>query len=181
MVRERPRSHWNICQPSACIIFSNADMIAAGLSPFAPETQAVTAGRLFLKEIEARITAAEDFAFETTLSGRGYLRLIERLQADGWRVELHYLALPEVSLSKARVAERVAHGGHNIPEADIDRRFPRSLHNLLHSYRMAVDTCICRMSGTHEVSLIFEQSGASITLFDQAAYEYLERQADADR
>lgn len=161
--------------------FLNADMIAAGLSPFAPETQAVTAGRLFLKEIEARITAAEDFAFETTLAGRGYLRLVERLQADGWRVELHYLALPEVSLSKARVAERVAHGGHNIPEADIDRRFPRSLHNLLHSYRMAVDTCICRMSGTHEVSLVFEQSGASITLFDQAAYEYLERQADADR
>jgi predicted ABC-type ATPase len=161
--------------------FLNADMIASGLSPFAPETQAAAAGRLFLKEIEARIAAREDFAFETTLAGRGYLRLIERLQAEGWTVELHYLALPEVGLSKARVAERVAHGGHNIPEADIDRRFPRSLHNLLHSYRMTVDTCICRMSGASHISLIFEQSGANITIFDQAAYEYLERQADAGR
>ncbi len=68
-----------------------------------------------------------------------------------------------------------------IPESDVDRRFPRSLHNLLHSYRMIVDTCICRMSGTRNVPLIFEQFGVNITILDQAAYEYLERQAGADR
>ncbi|MEI9906311.1 MAG: hypothetical protein WDN06_22185 [Asticcacaulis sp.] len=68
-------------------------MIAAGLSPFAPETVAVEAGRLFLREIETRIVAEEDFAFETTLAGRGYLKLIERLQSQGWTVELHYLGL----------------------------------------------------------------------------------------
>ena len=161
--------------------FLNADMIASGLSPAAPESQAVAAGRLFLKEIEARISVREDFAFETTLAGRGYLKLIARLRASGWSVELHYLAVPDVSLSKARVAERVAHGGHNIPESDIERRFPRSLHNLLHSYRMAVNTCFCRMSGRHDIYLVFEQSGVNITIFDQAAYEHLERQADAGR
>ena len=61
------------------------------------------------------IQRCEDFAFETTLSGRGYLRLIGDLQANGWQVNLIYLALSNVALSKQHVAERVAHGGHNIP------------------------------------------------------------------
>lgn len=77
-----------------------------------------------------RIAAHEDFAFETTLAGRTYLRLVERLRTEGWRVELIYLALPSVEMSKLRVAERVAHGGHNIPVTDIERRFPRSLSHL---------------------------------------------------
>jgi predicted ABC-type ATPase len=90
--------------------FVNADLIAAGLSPLAPEQQLFTASRLFLQQIEQHITAARDFAFETTLSGRGYLRLVQRLRSAGWRVELFYLALPNVELSQQRVAERVAHG-----------------------------------------------------------------------
>ncbi|MBP2159620.1 MULTISPECIES: hypothetical protein [Asticcacaulis] len=93
--------------------FLNADMIASGLSPFAPELQAATAARLFLGEMEACIAAGEDFAFETTLSGKAYLNLINRLHEQDWTVELFYLALPDVAASKARVAERVAHGGHN--------------------------------------------------------------------
>ena len=64
-------------------------------------------------------------------SGHSYLKLIRRLRSDGWRVELIYLALPNVALSRQRVAERVLHGGHNIPVVDIERRFPRSLDNLL--------------------------------------------------
>jgi len=95
--------------------FLNADMIASGLSPFAPEDQAAAAGRLFLGEIESCIALGQDFAFETTLAGRGYLKLIDRLHAAGWRVDLHYIALPGVAFSKSRVAERVRHGGHNIP------------------------------------------------------------------
>jgi len=116
---------------AGCSRFVNADLIAAGLSPLAPERELAAASRLFLREIEAHTAARQDFAFETTLAGRGYLRLIRRLRADGWRVELIYLALPSVGLSRLRVAERVRHGGHDIPVADIERRFPRSLRNLL--------------------------------------------------
>ena len=64
-------------------------------------------------EIEQHIQARRDFAFETTLAGRGYLRLIQRLRAEGWRVELLYLALPTLKMSILRVAERVTHGGHS--------------------------------------------------------------------
>jgi predicted ABC-type ATPase len=66
-----------------CKRFINADLIAAGLSPLAPELELLQASRLFLQEIEQAIAARADFAFETTLSGRSYLKLIDRLHADG--------------------------------------------------------------------------------------------------
>nr|WP_299246377.1 hypothetical protein [uncultured Halomonas sp.] len=83
----------------------------------------LAASRLFLQEIENCINVREDFAFETTLPGRGYLRLIRRLRMDSWQVKLIYLALPNVEVSKQRVAERVYHGGHDIPQQAIERRF----------------------------------------------------------
>lgn len=124
-----------------CLRFVNADLIAAGLSPLAPDRELLAASRLFLAEIEACIQQREDFAFETTLAGRSYLKLVRRLRAGGWRVELIYLALPSVEMSLLRVAERVAHGGHHIPTADIERRFSRSLSNLFERFSLTVDDC----------------------------------------
>jgi len=60
-------------QVAGCRNFVNADLIASGLSPLAPERELITASRLLLKELNAHIQAQEDFAFETTLAGRGYL------------------------------------------------------------------------------------------------------------
>jgi len=72
---------------AACPVFVNADLIAAGLAPFAPETASVQAGRVMLNELERRFAAKQSFAFETTLSGKGYLRHIQRWQAAGYRVD----------------------------------------------------------------------------------------------
>lgn len=143
---------------AGCRRFVNADLIAAGLSPLAPEQQLVTASRLFLSEIEACISANQDFAFETTLAGRSYLKLIDRLHAAGWRVELIYLALPSVEMSHMRVAERVAHGGHNIPSQDIERRFPRSLHNLLNEFAPRADQTRCFMNSGKAPEPVFQQA-----------------------
>jgi predicted ABC-type ATPase len=93
-----------------------------------------------------RIRRRESFAFETTLSGRGYLKLVQRLRQAGWRVELIYLALPSAEMSRQRVAERVAHGGHAIDDTDVARRFPRSLFNLLNDDAGAVDSTRCFMN-----------------------------------
>lgn len=162
---------------AGCTHFINADLIAAGLSPFAPEREMAAASRLFLQEIEARIDRREGFAFETTLAGRSYLRLIERLQEDGWQVELFYLALPSVEMSKLRVAERVAHGGHNIPARDIERRFPRSLHNLLHEFGPRVDRCDCFMNDGGVPVLIFEQLGQNRVILHEQHYQLLQKEA----
>lgn len=78
---------------AGCPVFVNADLIAAGLAPFASETVAIRAGRLMLQEMARHFAANESFAFETTLAGRGYLRLIERWQRAGYRVKLAFLQL----------------------------------------------------------------------------------------
>lgn len=106
-----------------CPVFVNADLIAAGLAPFAPETAAIQAGRLMLQELRRHFAARESFAFETTLSGRGYLRLIDQWQAAGYRVKLIFLQLDSAEEAIARVAQRVKQGGHDIPEPVIRRRF----------------------------------------------------------
>lgn len=144
---------------AGCRNFVNADLIAAGMSPLAPERERVTAGRLFLAEIERHIRARHDFGFETTLAGRGYLRLIRRLKATGWRVELIYLALPDVEMAKLRVAERVMDGGHDIQTPDIERRFIRSLRNLFGVYAVEVDRTLCYLNTRETPDLVFRQYG----------------------
>lgn len=153
--------------------FVNADLIAAGLSPLAPQLQLLAASRLMLAEIEGHVAAARSFAFETTLSGRGYLRLIQRLRSRGWRVELIYLALPSLELSILRVAERVAHGGHDVPEAVLRRRFPRSLQLLLNAYAPAVDHVLCNLNAGPDPAPVFSQSRAERTILDSQLYAHL--------
>jgi len=114
----------------------------------------------------------------TTLSGRSYLHLIKRLRDTGWRVELIYLALPSVEMSKLRVAERVAHGGHNIPVQDIERRFPRSLNNLFHLFSHAVDRCICFMNDGEDPVLLFEQNGENREIAHNMYYQQLLKETD---
>jgi predicted ABC-type ATPase len=119
--------------------FINADLIAAGLAPFAPETAALKAGRLMLQEIEQCARRGESFAFETTLSGLGYLRHIKAWRTQGYRVSLFFLTLPNVDTAIARVAARVRQGGHNIPEPVIRRRFTMGWRNFQSRYKQAVD------------------------------------------
>ena len=122
-----------------CPIFVNADLIAAGLSPFAPELAAIKAGRLMLEAISDHVRKGESFALETTLAGLGYARTIAKWRAQGFVVKLIFLSLPDPETAIARVAERVAQGGHAVPEAVIRRRFASGLRNFSYSYRDLVD------------------------------------------
>jgi len=164
-----------------CTQFINADLIAAGISPLAPEREMVMASRFFLNEIKSAISKKIDFAYETTLAGRSYLRLIKRLKTEGWRVELIYLALPAVEISKMRVEERVRHGGHNIPVRDIERRFPRSLANLLNEFSYAVDECQCYLNQNESPDIVFEQQGNSRLVINQAYYDLLINEVKYER
>ena len=161
-----------------CKRFINADLIAAGLSPLAPEQQLMAASRLFLREINACIAARQDFAFETTLAGRAYLKLVQRLRGEGWRIELIYLALPSVAMSALRVAERVTHGGHDIPAADIARRFPRSLKNLLHHFAPLVHQTRCFMNDGDVPELVFRQQRARRVIHQHHWFNLLHNEAE---
>lgn len=127
---------------AGCPIFVNADLIAAGLAPFAPETAAVQAGRLMLHELERHFAARKSFAFETTLSGRAYLRSIRLWQSAGYRVKLIFLQLASAEEAMVRVAQRVRQGGHHIPEDVIRRRFIAGRKNFDGLYSRCVDAWV---------------------------------------
>src|SRR5260221_10243458 len=101
-----------------CVRFLNADEIARGLSPLEPRAGAVKAARLLLQELQELLRRNETFALETTLSGKGYIRLLGRARRLGYEVELHYLWLSSPAQAIARMRQRVQMGGHDVPESD---------------------------------------------------------------
>ena len=129
-------------QAAGCPIFVNADLIAAGISPFDPDRAAIRAGRLMLEEIWRHAAAGDTFAFETTLAGRGYAPMIAQWRKAGYHVKLIFLSLKSPEHAIARVALRVRQGGHGVPEAIIRRRFAAGLSNFQTLYSRLVDTWI---------------------------------------
>jgi predicted ABC-type ATPase len=139
------------------IHFVNADLIAAGLSPLKPELASIAAARTVLAEIDRLAKARADFAFESTLSGRTYVRRLESWRRAGYRVEIVYLKLKSPQLALRRVAARVRQGGHNVPRADVLRRYARGLRNFEMIYRPLADSWA-----------IYENSGEAPQLLEQA-------------
>ena len=122
-----------------CPDFINVDLIAAGLSPYDPDRAAIQAGRLMLSEIQRRVRKRKSFAFETTLSGHVYARMIPEWRTTGYRVRLIFLGLPNPDMAIARVAMRVAQGGHDVSSIIIRRRFDAGLRNFQEVYKHLVD------------------------------------------
>lgn len=114
--------------------YVNADEIAAGLSPFRPESVAIQAGKLMLKKLNYLRQNQINFAFESTLSGLNYIRFLQQCQTQNYQINLIYFWLESPQLAIARVKQRVASGGHNIPEDVIIRRYYRGQKNLVESY-----------------------------------------------
>ena len=121
--------------------FINADLIAAGLSPFNPDLAAFKAGRIMLSEIEAVSLSGHNFAFETTLSGVHYLTQIKRWQNLGYTVKLWFIKLSTPELAIERVKSRVKQGGHDIPHETILRRFTSGLKNI-EKFKLIVDSWV---------------------------------------
>jgi predicted ABC-type ATPase len=113
--------------------YVNADEIASGISPFRPETVAIQAGKLMLKRLKYLANNQCDFAFETTLSGLNYIRFLNEYKEKNYQINLIYFWLKSPKLAIARVKQRVASGGHNIPEDVIIRRYYRGQKNLIES------------------------------------------------
>ena len=106
--------------------FVNLDLIAHGLSPLAPNRQQVRAARYALDMMRDFLAERETFAIETTLAGRGHRGLVARAHAAGFAVHLMYFFVSTPEEALARIARRVAEGGHDVPERDARRRYARS-------------------------------------------------------
>jgi predicted ABC-type ATPase len=166
-------AHSYLLPEVGCEIFLNADYLAKGLSPLNPDLAAYRAGKMLLQEFDRLVGERATFALETTLSGT---TLTERLQAakeQGYRLVLYYLWLPSVELSKERVKLRVAKGGHNIPEEDIERRFDRSLKNLRMLYLPLADDWSLVKSYTAPPEFIASFTQGVLDIRDQPLYRIL--------
>lgn len=119
--------------------FVNADLIASGLSPLQPELAAVAAARLMLEEMERLVSRGGDFAWESTLSGLAHVKRLRTMKQVGYHVEIIYLRLASPRLALRRIAARVQQGGHDVPKADVLRRFSRSWQNFQTRYRPLAD------------------------------------------
>ena len=162
---------------AGCIYFVNADLIAAGLSPFSPDTAAIKAGKIMLEQIQEHIKVGHDFAFETTLAGTTYVRLLNDLKKKNYKIHLFYLWLHDVDLAIKRIAERVKTGGHNVPSDVVLRRFNRGLHNLFHVYRPLLDSLILFDNSADFPCLVVDEEAGEMTIADDSLFQIIERNA----
>ena len=136
--------------------FINADLIASGLSALKPEIAIVTAGRVFLAELDRLAERKESFAFETTLSGRRYIGRFQNWRAMGYWIEIIYLRIDSPDIALKRIAARVKQGGHDVAREDVLRRFGRSWVNFARLYRRLADAWT-----------VYDNSGAKPLLLEQ--------------
>lgn len=154
-----------------CREFLNADLIAKGLSPFAPETQNFRAARLLLERVRELSEQRVDFGIETTLSGRTYFKLLTDLKKLGYRVELFFLWIPDAQMAVDRVALRVRQGGHNIPTDDIRRRYSAGIRNLVTIYLSLLDVWHLYDSSSFPPKLILRRIGGRRKVYDRRLFQ----------
>lgn len=162
--------------------FVNADLIARGLSPFAPDRMAFRAGRLMLERIHDLRARGESFGFETTLATRSYARFLSDARASGYHVHLIYLWLSGVDLALSRVRARVEQGGHDVPPAIVERRYHRGLRNLFGLYMPLCDTwTVADNSGDEMVDVATGRRGDAAVVVDEIRWSAIRRMADDPR
>jgi predicted ABC-type ATPase len=137
--------------------FVNADEIARGISPFNPEGVALAAGKIMIERIQELVLSGENFAFESTCSGRSHVRTLQMCRNAGYRLTLVYLWLFSPEAALARVAKRVSQGGHRIPNDVVVRRYAAGLRNMRDIYLPIVDVAYIYDNSDDEGVLIAER------------------------
>lgn len=157
--------------------FVNADLIAAGLSPFAPDKAAYEAGRIMLNRLREFAAQRADFSFETTLSGRAYAPLLKEMRAAGYRIWMDFLWIPELGITRQRVKQRVAKGGHNIPDEVQQRRFHLGVRNLATLYRPLLDKWRLYDNTHEQPQLVASETDGVFTVVDAGKLAQIEKAA----
>ena len=161
--------------------YLNADEIARELNPVDPESVALRAGRVMLQKMRSFIQSETSFAMETTCSGKSYVPMLAECKSHGWRISLLYLWVPSPEYSIARVARRVSHGGHSIPDEMVHRRYWSGLWNMGNQYLPLADLATIydnRDSGLRLVARL--QSPLPLKVFDQEIWSKIEEGTDGE-
>ena len=118
-----------------------------------------------LEQIHLLSGRRRDFGFETTLSGKTYVKLLRDLKSNGYCIHLFFLWIANINLAFERIATRVRSGGHNIPEVVVRRRFNRSLSNFFKLYQPLIDSWTIFDNSTDAPKMIaLEESGKRVII-----------------
>jgi predicted ABC-type ATPase len=152
--------------------FVNADEIAKGLSPYAPESVSVESARIMLGRIKTLIKEEVSFGFETTLTTLAYKNYIKLAKEKGYMVKLIFLWLNGPEVAKERVKKRVSEGGHNIPEEVIERRYFKGIKNLP-GFMLLADDWLIFDNSSGEYEGVAKKENNVQEIFNLAVWEKL--------
>lgn len=151
--------------------YLGADLIAAEMSPDDPHSVRVAAGREFLLRLEEHLAGEESFIVESTLSGRGFHQALERAKLRGFGITIVFIFLGSPDTNVGRVQERVRKGGHHVPEADIRRRYRRSLVNFWELYRPFADDWVLAYNESNDFQGVAMGNESRITVQDDLLFQ----------
>ena len=147
--------------PSEGIVYVNPDDIARELNPADPPSAKISAGRETLRRIDELLDKEVSFAIESTLSGAGYVAMVNRAKNLGYDVTIAYVYVdsPEFCLERIRV--RVQNGGHDVPADDVRRRYDRSKSNFVSLYAPLANHWMLYYNGGNDLLLVAHGNGST--------------------
>jgi predicted ABC-type ATPase len=152
------------------IQYIGADAIAAALNPISPADARIEAGRQFIIAFDAAISNRTSCVVESTLSGRSLRKRVLQALDCGYDVTIVFVYLDSAEACVARVSERVRKGGHFVPDADIRRRFGRSVSNFWSLYRELADAWVVLYNGGNRVQDVSVGSRNELTVRDTSLH-----------
>lgn len=155
----------------------NIDEIVREFGDWKNPTDVAKAGKIAVSLIKKYFEKGVSFNQETTLCGKSILENIRYAKHLGYEIELHYIGIDSPELAKERIAYRVAHGGHGIPDKDVDRRFLESRTQLKKILSLC-DTAILYDNTEHFYRVAIYQSGRLINASEKQPDWYIEDQTD---
>ena len=146
--------------------YLGADDIAFALAPHDPASVRVSAGREFSRRLSQTLAQGGSLVLESTLAGSSLARSVAQARANGYLVTIILVFLDSVELCLHRIAERVAQGGHNVPEEDVRRRFQRVFPVFWHQYRPHANHCLLVFNGGESFLPVAEATDGVWTVYD---------------
>jgi predicted ABC-type ATPase len=151
--------------------FVNADLIARGISPYAPDAAAMEAGRMALTRIRHLIAERRSFTWETTMSGRTAVAWLKSAKESGYELKCYFLWAKNVETTLNRIRQRVVEGGHNIEPEVSRRRFYKTLQNFISVYRPLFNSWKLFANDADGLRLIAVEKNGRLVVRDQEAFD----------
>jgi predicted ABC-type ATPase len=135
------------------------------------EISDLEAGKEFFRRLEGYLSRNQSVIIESTLSGLGLLKHLERFKIKGYSLHIVYVFLESPLICKRRIKARVQKGGHDIPSDDVERRYQRSLRNFLRTYLPLADAWQIFYNGLKRPVEVAVGESGEILVLDEDYYK----------